>query len=72
MMLFLNENPVDLPQCSVGLCSWQTFKEMVQNAVANCDLEFCKYGGAGSIRSSVTLFGISVLAVLLIKKILLF
>nr|XP_023025067.1 multiple inositol polyphosphate phosphatase 1 isoform X1 [Leptinotarsa decemlineata]XP_023025069.1 multiple inositol polyphosphate phosphatase 1 isoform X2 [Leptinotarsa decemlineata] len=43
VMFFLNEKPVEFPECSVGLCSWTTVQQKYQEIVRNCNIDyFCK------------------------------
>nr|CAI5819599.1 unnamed protein product [Callosobruchus analis] len=42
VMFFLNENPVDFPECSVGLCNWSTVQQKYQDLASTCNVEeFC-------------------------------
>lgn len=52
IMFFLNEKPVDLKWCSVGLCKWSEVKQHYQNFQnANCDAIYC----GGSTASTLSL-----------------
>ncbi|KAJ8943260.1 hypothetical protein NQ318_017277 [Aromia moschata] len=49
VMFFLNEVPVEFPECSVGLCDWSTFQQKFQSTVENCNIEsFCSGNSASS------------------------
>lgn len=51
-MFFLNEEPVDLPGCSVGLCSWQFLRNKLQEIVDTCTTsEYCERGGTSAVSS---------------------
>lgn len=39
VMFFLNEVPVELPECSVGLCSWSIVEQKYQGMVKNCNVD---------------------------------
>ncbi|XP_022917053.1 multiple inositol polyphosphate phosphatase 1-like isoform X2 [Onthophagus taurus] len=54
VMFYLNENPVDIPECSVGLCSWETIRSKYQDVIEQC--RHC----SGSERSHVLLGLLSV------------
>ncbi|CAG9824646.1 unnamed protein product [Phaedon cochleariae] len=42
VMFFLNENPVEFTDCSVGLCTWSTVQQKIKNTANNCNLQdFC-------------------------------
>ncbi|KAJ8956597.1 hypothetical protein NQ314_006683 [Rhamnusium bicolor] len=49
VMFFLNEIPVELPECSVGLCNWSTIQQKFESLVNNCNVEeFCDGNSAPS------------------------
>lgn len=52
-MFFLNENPVDFPECSVGLCSWNTFQQKLQYLAQECRLDWCERGSANQASKSI-------------------
>lgn len=59
VMFFLNEKPVDLDWCRVGLCSWADVKQHYQHfQTANCEQIFC--GG-----SSATTLQLSAMSIIL-------
>ncbi|CAG9860706.1 unnamed protein product [Phyllotreta striolata] len=50
VMFFLNEIPVEFPDCSVGLCNWSTIQQKYQDLVRSCNAEsMCN--GRGSAAS---------------------
>ncbi|XP_065159990.1 multiple inositol polyphosphate phosphatase 1-like [Atheta coriaria] len=53
VMFFLNENPVDFPECSVGLCSWNTFQQKLQYLAQECRLDWCERGSANQASKSI-------------------
>lgn len=65
-MFFLNEQPVDLPGCSVGLCSWQFLKNKLQGIADTCNTaEYCQRGGAaGALTSSMVILTSAFISVL--------
>lgn len=61
VMFFLNEQPVDLPGCSVGLCSWQYLRNKLKAIADTCNTaEYCERGGSSTISNgyiiTLTLF----------------
>lgn len=36
-MFYLNENPMDFPECSNGLCTWETVRTKFEDVVNRCD-----------------------------------
>lgn len=58
VMFFLNEVPVDFPDCSVGLCNWSIVQKKYQGIVRDCNIEnFC--GGRGAaVKNYATLASI--------------
>lgn len=49
VMFFLNEMPIEIPECSVGLCNWSTFQQKYENLANNCNIQdFCNGNGASS------------------------
>lgn len=56
VMFFLNEKPLLLDWCKVGLCNWSEIKERYKDFTnANCDEYFCSESGASSILASIIL-----------------
>ncbi|KAG5889971.1 hypothetical protein JTB14_020259 [Gonioctena quinquepunctata] len=54
VMFFLNENPVEFPDCSVGLCSWATVQQKYQDIVRKCNIEHFCHGGNSSPKTYVS------------------
>lgn len=69
-MFFLNEQPVDLPGCSVGLCSWQYLRNKLKAVADTCNTaEYCERGASAIVVNSyiITLTLFVVVAVLNFK-----
>ncbi|XP_017777674.1 PREDICTED: multiple inositol polyphosphate phosphatase 1-like isoform X1 [Nicrophorus vespilloides] len=67
VMFFMNENPVEFPECSVGLCSWEVVRDKYQMLAQNCRLDFCERGAAHSNASAAVVLIFSALFGLLSK-----
>ena len=63
IMFFLNQKPLDFPECNVGLCSWSKLKnQLAEFQRGDCDRKFCQ--GSGASRRSDALAAIVVLPVI--------
>lgn len=50
MTIFLNEKPVTLDWCNVGLCDWSKFKQRFERfANADCSQIFCTENSGNSV-----------------------
>lgn len=47
VMFYLNEIPMDFPECSTGLCSWETVRSKFEDVVNRCD--YCSGSGKTQI-----------------------
>ncbi|XP_059613076.1 multiple inositol polyphosphate phosphatase 1-like [Phlebotomus argentipes] len=57
VMFFLNEKPVSLDWCRVGLCEWRDVQQMYsQYTSADCSKTFCGGGSGNAIKVSFGLF----------------
>ncbi|XP_052860126.1 multiple inositol polyphosphate phosphatase 1 [Anopheles cruzii] len=57
VIFFLNERPIMLDWCRVGLCNWSDVKRQYQRfSEGNCDQMFCFGSGASEMRLSFTIF----------------
>jgi multiple inositol-polyphosphate phosphatase/2,3-bisphosphoglycerate 3-phosphatase len=63
VMFFLNEVPVEYPECSVGLCNWSTVKSKLQYSAENCNMEFCDRSAAAALPRNYLIYLISVIAI---------
>ncbi|KAJ8986190.1 hypothetical protein NQ317_005664, partial [Molorchus minor] len=62
VMFFLNEVPVEFPECSVGLCNWSAFQQKFQSISDNCNVEgFCSGNSASSLYLNYLSFVFAVL-----------
>lgn len=55
VMFFLNERPLELEWCRVGLCDWTKVEQHYQKYLSgiDCAREFCHQSGAKSVHGSV-------------------
>lgn len=55
VMFFLNESPLELEWCRVGLCDWTKVEEHFQKYLSNidCQREFCQQSGAKQLNGNV-------------------
>ncbi|KAF2887183.1 hypothetical protein ILUMI_18990 [Ignelater luminosus] len=66
VMFYLNESPLEVPGCQVGLCNWNIFKQKIEEITRNCDSEYCG-GGAASLKGHV-LFSLTVISLAVFYK----
>ncbi|RZC41928.1 multiple inositol polyphosphate phosphatase 1 [Asbolus verrucosus] len=64
VMFFLNEVPVNYPECSVGLCNWSTVKNKLQRASEECNLDFCDRSAATALQRNYVIYLMSFIAIL--------
>ncbi|XP_018573655.1 multiple inositol polyphosphate phosphatase 1-like [Anoplophora glabripennis] len=68
VMFFLNEVPVELPECSVGLCSWSMVQQKYQGLVKNCNVnDICNENSAHSFYLNYILYVFSAAALLYLR-----
>lgn len=63
VMLYLNEEPVEFRDCSVGLCNWDTFKNKLYYST-QCGYDICSGQGAivpGKTAILTTIFTLSLI-----------
>lgn len=55
VMFFLNEKPLELEWCRVGLCDWSKVQEHYQKYLSgiDCAREFCQQSGASAVKGSL-------------------
>lgn len=65
-MLFLhNEQPVDFPECSVGLCNWSTVQQKFEQISRKCNVnDICNNNSASSQHANVAALVLSILVYL--------
>ncbi|CAH0563865.1 unnamed protein product [Brassicogethes aeneus] len=68
VMFYLNEQPVEFPECQVGLCNWDVVKQKYQYTVDNCNMGFCDYNSAPKPSSPLLAFTISAIVCLLFNR----
>lgn len=57
-MIFLNEKPVELTECNIGLCDWKVLKQKYQSFLdMDCSTAFCSVSSSGWIKGSIILIG---------------
>lgn len=66
VMFYLNESPLDVPGCQVGLCNWNIFKSRLEEITRNCDSEYCG-GGAAGLKGHV-MFSLTVISLAVFYK----
>ncbi|KAL3272403.1 hypothetical protein HHI36_013879 [Cryptolaemus montrouzieri] len=49
VMFLLNEEPINFPECSVGLCDWATVEQKFGYVAQNCNRDFCERGNTANI-----------------------
>ncbi|XP_044759287.1 multiple inositol polyphosphate phosphatase 1-like isoform X2 [Coccinella septempunctata] len=55
VMFLLNEVPVNFPECSVGLCDWNTVEQKYRSVAENCNSDYCEHGAAVNLSAAVPL-----------------
>lgn len=55
VMFFLNEKPLELEWCRVGLCDWSKVQENYQKYLSgiDCAREFCQQSGSSAVKGSM-------------------
>lgn len=68
VMFFLNEKPLELPWCRVGLCDWSQVEQHYQKYLSeiDCSREFCQQNSAGvmGLASLITVVGMTLMTLL--------
>ncbi|KAJ8923090.1 hypothetical protein NQ315_001642 [Exocentrus adspersus] len=68
VMFFLNEMPVEFPECSVGLCNWSSVEQKYQGLVKNCNVnDLCSENLASTSSLSYILYAVTAATLLYLR-----
>jgi hypothetical protein len=67
-MFYLNETPVLMEGCKVGLCDWEFLKEKFGQTADGCDLSFCYNSNVASTLNSHEFIGIFTIGLVILRS----